>query len=181
MGPDSNIVTGVERHRRGNWPPVEKKFTWIVQPDGVIDLGGLDRFRYEEHGATGELVDISMSMVGRHYVGSSSGQKSQMKWYTYTFTDGMKKKISAVDVGPLRQKNMFGEDLRGSFVAVGDYVLTEVTDLQLVMETHAAANVAWKVAPNELGTIFLAAEKPTGKTEIHFVKKPDGTWVMDSK
>jgi hypothetical protein len=46
------------------------------------------------------------------------------------------------------------------------------------METHAAANMAWEVSPNDLGRIILGNEKPTGKTEVHFVKKPDGTWVV---
>src|SRR3954471_2950853 len=50
--------------------------------------------------------------------------------------------------------------------AGGKVEIGEVTNLQLVTETRAAANFAWR------------SSQDRGAGVVEFVKKPDGTWVL---
>jgi len=47
-------------------------------------------------------------------------------------------------------------------------------------EANAAANLAWNCRQMMSERSLLADEKPTDETEAHFVKGPDGTWVLDA-
>lgn len=181
--PNSNIVRGIYTNKNPDSNELYE-FEGEVQPDGMMQVRNVGKWyasfpilQYQETGATGRIVRKDN---GLQYIGPASGKTTQKKFYEYSFTDDMQKLISDRQRGPLRQKGMFGE-LSGKFVPVGDFVLGEVSDLQLVMDNHAAANIAWEVSPNDLGQLFLGTESPKGKTEVHFVKKPDGTWVLASE
>ena len=170
--PNSNICAGkrtsVSKQMLGPNGRSVSDVTGNIEANGLVDLNG-EKFQYTESGATATLRGQSGSVFN----GPATGQKIEVKWYEYTFSPEMMKRIVHQQRGP------FGV-VTGDFVSGGDFVFGEVSDLQLVMETHAAAKIAWQVSLNDLGRLFLGAEKPAGKAEVQFVKKPDGTWIVVS-
>lgn len=174
--PNSNLIKGTYREKG---PDMENSYRieGLIQPDGSAQLrtqpgesyAGFGMLHYQEDGSGGRIT-----YSNRQYVGPASGKKFEKTFYDYAFSDDLRKQLSDVPGVPLQ-----GDCFR--CLPAGDFVIGDVTDLQLVLETHAAVNVAWSVSPTELGAILLGDGKPTGKTEVHFVKKPDGTWVLDMK
>ena len=150
--------------------------TWIGSltsvPPGPPIEGDLN-FQYREEGATAYLQETRQdqllcadcySPTGRRtFAGTASGKKVEVKWYEYTFSP-------EVQTSAGRQ---------GIEVAAGRFQVGEVSNLQLVNDTHAVANFAWDAQLNKIGQIMLADVKPSGTSTAQFAKKPDGTWVIN--
>jgi hypothetical protein len=181
--PDSNTCTGTRYSEFKNMAGrMASKLNATVAANGSVHItkaptGLMDStpdfeetFQYHEEGGAATLRSLHGDSV---FTGPATGQKLELKWYEYSFSPELAKQIVHDQHGPF-----VSGPLKGDFVPGGAFVLGEVSDLQLLLDTHAAANIAWQVSPNDLARIFLGSEKPAGKTEVHFVKKPDGTWVV---
>jgi hypothetical protein len=120
-------------------------------------------FLYREEGKTAYLDQKGDQGIGT-FTGTASGQRVELRWYEYTFS-------------PEVQTSAGRQVIE---VAAGRLQVGEVSNLQLVNETHAVANFAWQAQLNKLGQIMLGDVKPSGTSSVQFAKKPDGTWVLTS-
>jgi len=149
-------------------------FKGTVDPNGRVYLtlprytngfrnGEGIEFLYREEGKTAYLDQKGDQGIGT-FTGTASGQRVELRWYEYTFS-------------PEVQTSAGRQVIE---VAAGRLQVGEVSNLQLVNETHAVANFAWQAQLNKLGQIMLGDVKPSGTSSVQFAKNPDGTWVLTS-
>lgn len=146
-----------------------EKFTGTIEADGRVQVGEYRQMTvlseqkglyttngsYVEQGPTGVLKLGDWSLTGK-----ATGQKVDVKYYTYKFSPEAEKQV---DQGRAR---------------AGRLEIGAVSNLRLVTDTEAIAEFSWEASLNDLGKL-LTHENPKGVGHAEFGKKPDGTWFVD--
>jgi hypothetical protein len=172
MVPNSNNLVGeateLHQHLTG---PYRHKVTGTVETDGTVAISdpvvGL-RGTYREQGGKGYLAirfPIDPENEPDMFVGPATGRKVDVKWHTYSWSSEMLSQI--VSEG------------NSNYVVAGKIEIGEVSDLRLLTETQASANVTWTGVLNRMGMGLHRGSPPSGRWRVLFGKKPDGTWFVD--
>jgi hypothetical protein len=165
MIPNSNLLAGTYTGGR------VYKVTGSVQPDGKVEVRFLDASTFsgytQSNGVYREAGPAAFLDFrdGHILEGKATGQKVEVKWYTYSWSPDFQKKI-------LHEGNT-------TYINGGGIEITNISDLRLLLETEATANFNWKASLNSVGELFFPGVPPSGVGEAAFGKKPDGTWFVD--
>jgi hypothetical protein len=173
MVPNSNSLVGEATEIHQYWAnPARHNVTGAVEPDGTVTLSDPSvgiRAVYKEQGAIAHLERMECQDTSYYgpcsFIGKASGRKVDIKWYTYSWSPEFQQKIVQI-----------GDD---SAVKGGRIEIGEVSNLRLVTETEATAQVTYTAVLDNVGQCFYPAGPPKGQWRVLFGKKPDGTWFVD--
>jgi hypothetical protein len=168
--PDSNHLVGTFSEQTDNMTgPSVNRAEGTVELDGKVDLRSQPMGWNPHRGVYREQSDKGiLEFTGEQpsiYVGKPSNQTTPVKWFTYAWAPDFQKQIEGT-----------GEN---ATVVSGKVEITDLTDLRLLMDTEAHANIKWRVDLNSVGKAFMGNKPAIGKGDVTFGKKPDGSWFVD--
>jgi hypothetical protein len=157
--------------------PVVQYVNGIISSDGSVVITPIDArgnpigrvlAKYSEDGPAAYLTIPGMggphAGQGLHLTGKATGQKIDLRWYSYSFTPKGKQQV---------ESGSSGTEAHAGKIKVG-----VVSDLQLVSDTNAAARFAWTAEMTDLGNLLTGNKGDSGVGAVMFTKKPDGSWFV---